>query len=196
MMVVGLSACYDRDDYQTLKGEKMGYIPVYSDTFRDFRDTIRSMPPKAIGSSGKIYLYLNWLFINESGKGVHVYDNSDPNNPMPICFLQIAGNYDILCKDNTLYAESYFGLIYFNISKLPLISDIKFSNTKDYPVINGKMYVVPGFPDKSNNSAYYLRRRTYFECIDHSKGYITGWTFGSIAEPQCHVGGDYTFEKK
>lgn len=78
--------------------------------------------PKPIEESGKIYAYNNYIFINDKYKGgVHVIDNKNPENPVKIAFIKIAGNVDISVKDNYLYADSLYAdslkdLLVFNIA--------------------------------------------------------------------------------
>ncbi len=65
---------------------------------------------------GKIYMYKNALYINERGKGIHVYDNSNPSNPIDKGFVKIHSNYDVAVKGNTLYAGSYTDILLFDVS--------------------------------------------------------------------------------
>ncbi len=71
---------------------------------------------KDIENPGKIYMYKNALYINESGLGIHVYDNSDPSNPIDQGFIEIHANYDVAVQGNTLYAGSYSDLLIFDVS--------------------------------------------------------------------------------
>jgi len=78
--------------------------------------------PGNITAPGKIYLYGQYLFINESGKGIHIINNSDKRNPGQVGFINIPGNYDMAVKGDILYADNYVDLLAFDISNL---SDIK-----------------------------------------------------------------------
>jgi hypothetical protein len=187
ILLILLPCCYNsKDDYATVKGQREGYIPIYSDTFPDLRDTIKSFPPQNLSNIGKIHVYLKWLFINEPGEGIHVYDNSISTNPPAVCFIRIPGNYDISCKDSILYAESSFGLVHFNISNLPAIKDIKFMDTA-YSKYTGAVYNYPSFePIMYFEGIRGSDSKTFFECVDPSKGYVVGWKYGIIKDPKCH----------
>ena len=79
----------------------------------------RSIEPKlkdsvALENPGKIYVYENALYINERGKGIHVYDNSNPSSPIDKGFIDIHCNFDVAVKGNTLYAGSYSDLLIFD----------------------------------------------------------------------------------
>ncbi|WKB82261.1 hypothetical protein QYR09_04335 [Cellulophaga lytica] len=82
----------------------------------EFEDSGNIIAPKPIEESGKIYAYNNYIFVNDKYKGVHVIDNKNPENPIKIAFIKIAGNVDISVKDNYLYADSLRDLLVFNIA--------------------------------------------------------------------------------
>lgn len=82
----------------------------------EFENSGDIIAPKPIEESGKIYAYNNYIFINDKYKGVHVIDNKNPESPIKIAFIKIAGNVDISVKDNYLYADSLGDLLVFNIA--------------------------------------------------------------------------------
>src|SRR5437868_12585443 len=77
--------------------------PVYKSKTEVYAN-IKSNPARGIENPGKIFLYGNYIFLNEVDKGVHIIDNSDPANPVVKAFIDIPGNLDIAVKGNTLYA--------------------------------------------------------------------------------------------
>lgn len=97
------------------------YEPVYS-TPAQIKAAVTYQDPQPLQQIGKIYFKDQILFINEIGKGIHVINNRDPKNPVPIGFLKIPGNYDLAIMGNTLYADSFIDLVAFDVSNL---SDIK-----------------------------------------------------------------------
>ena len=97
------------------------YEPVYS-TSAELKAAVEHQAPRTLKSPGKIYFKDGYLFINETGEGIHIIDNRNPSNPVPIGFLNIPGNYDLAIMGKTLYADSYVDLVSFDISNL---SDIK-----------------------------------------------------------------------
>jgi hypothetical protein len=56
--------------------------------------------------------------VNDKYRGIHVIDNSNPENPQKISFIEIAGNVDISIKDDILYADSIMDLMIFDISNI------------------------------------------------------------------------------
>jgi hypothetical protein len=90
-------------------------IPVYKDKNEVYAN-IKSNAPREIKSPGNIFLYGNYIFLNEIDKGVHIIDNTDPSKPVVKAFIDIPGNLDIAVKGNTLYADLYSDLVAVDIS--------------------------------------------------------------------------------
>ena len=101
-------------DYQIPVLEKMSSIRAKSILIRE---------PKPISNSGKIYLFKEYLLINEPNEGIHIFDNSNPASPKALNFISIPGNVDMAVNDNMLYADSYVDLIVVDISN-PSTPDI------------------------------------------------------------------------
>jgi hypothetical protein len=63
------------------------FDPIYA-TAESFRNNaIVTEGPREMIEPGKIYYYNNTLLINELRQGIHVYDNSNPENPTAIAFI-------------------------------------------------------------------------------------------------------------
>lgn len=90
-------------------------VPVYKDKNEVYAN-IKSNLPREVQSPGKIFMYGNYIFLNEINKGVHVIDNSDPRNPILKSFIDIPGNLDIAVKGSTLYADLYTDLVVVDIT--------------------------------------------------------------------------------
>jgi hypothetical protein len=90
-------------------------VPVYKEKTEVFTN-IKSNAPAGIQQPGKIFLYGNYIFLNEIDKGVHIIDNSNPANPVMKAFINIPGNLDIAVKGNTLYVDLYADLVVVDIA--------------------------------------------------------------------------------
>lgn len=86
------------------------YIPVYM-LRAEMEKSIKSESPRDLSSPGKIYVYGNYILINEKYKGIHVIDNSNPVSPQKIAFLHIDGCIDMAIKEGILYADNAIDLI-------------------------------------------------------------------------------------
>src|SRR5690606_5280934 len=82
-------------------------------------------PGKPLDNPGKIYLYGDFLLINEPQKGIHIIDNTNPYSPKPVHFINIPGNVDLAVNANILYADSYVDLLAFDISETDNIQLVK-----------------------------------------------------------------------
>lgn len=143
----------------------LGYRPIYAN-----RDTLHIdlLPPREIGTAGKIYSYGDFLLVNEVGQGVHLYDNSNPKAPTMLRFISIPGNVDVAMKSGILYADSYNDLL-----ALEVLSDtVKL--LKRLPDVMG---FSGEFPAENN---------VYFECVEEGKGSVIGWERVELSKPKCY----------
>lgn len=86
------------------------YLPVYMDR-SEMESAVKIEPGRPLQSPGKIYLYGQYILVNEKYKGIHIIDNSDPAAPDNIAFLHIDGCIDMAMKNNILYADNAIDLI-------------------------------------------------------------------------------------
>lgn len=144
-----------------------GVKPIYASS--ENWDLISSKEPQPIGDLGKIYYKFPYIFVNERNKGIHVLDNTTPENPLPIRFIEVIGSEDIAIKGNFLYADNITDLVTIDISDLENISvtsrvkDLYSESKKDYP---------DGYSG-------------FFECVDPTKGIIVGWKNATLDNPAC-----------
>jgi hypothetical protein len=91
------------------------FEPVYM-TEEEFKNSVATESPRDLVDPGKIYIYQNYLFVNEINEGIHIFDNTDPAAPVNLGFINIPANKDLAIKDDLLYADSYSDLLVFDIS--------------------------------------------------------------------------------
>jgi hypothetical protein len=101
-----------RDKYTE---EYFSLEPVYL-SYTDFRASVKVINQMDLVKPGKIYTIGNYLFINETMKGIHVYNNVNPSAPQYVGFINIPGNVDMVVKNNTMYADSYIDLVAIDIT--------------------------------------------------------------------------------
>ncbi len=112
LTVLSLAGCQDKL-LQTYEVNN----PVYM-SYEDLRTAVADTAPVEISLPGKIYLYGEFILVNEVRKGIHVVNNADPANPEVISFIKIPGNIDMAIKNKILYADSYVDLVAIDISDL------------------------------------------------------------------------------
>ena len=93
----------------------MEYSPVYM-SMSDFKSAVEVKAPQDLKNPGKIYVKDNFLFVNEIAKGLHIFDNSNPEAPVALAFLNVPGNYDIAVKCDNLYLDSSTDLLVFDLA--------------------------------------------------------------------------------
>lgn len=112
-LIFGLTSCLE--DRCDLTRTFIAWEPVYLNV-NEIRQAIETEGPRGLEQPGKIYYYQDYLLITEMQKGIHVIDNSDPENPNPISFINIPGNVDMAVRGNYLYADNYIDLVVIDIS--------------------------------------------------------------------------------
>lgn len=91
------------------------YQPIYQ-LPEEIRSSVGREVPRDLEQPGKIYLYGDWVLVNELRKGIHVIDNSNPSNPQNIAFINIPGNVDMAVKNNIMYVDNFMDLLALDIS--------------------------------------------------------------------------------
>lgn len=112
--LVLFTRCSDKCEVRT---EYVYHEPIYK-TMAEIRASTGAIEPQPMASPGKIYFKDDYLFINETGAGIHVIDNRDPGSPEAISFINIPGSFDLAILGNTLFADSYTDLVAFDISNI------------------------------------------------------------------------------
>lgn len=86
------------------------YTPVIMQRV-DFENAVSTEAVQNVIKSGKIYIFDNFLFINDVNKGFHVYNYSNPENPIPLCFLKTPGATDLAIRNGILYINQATDLL-------------------------------------------------------------------------------------
>lgn len=73
--------------------------------------SIKIEESKDIIESSKIYVLGDFIFINDKHKGFHLFDNTDPKNPVKKKFLNVPGATDIAVRNNTFYINQATDLV-------------------------------------------------------------------------------------
>lgn len=90
--------------------------PVYKNK-QEVLSQVKPTTAQPLENPGKIFIYGDYLFVNEINKGVHIIDNSNPAKPVNKSFINIPGNIDIAVKGNSLYADIYTDMLTLDISQ-------------------------------------------------------------------------------
>ncbi len=74
--------------------------------------------PRDIESPGKINVSSELLIIGDRGTGIHIINNTDPENPQPLHFLEVPGNHQLYVDGDYIYANAYYDMIKIDISDI------------------------------------------------------------------------------
>jgi hypothetical protein len=154
------------------------YKPVYQ-TLSQVRANMKSNSPQDLKKPGKLYIYGNFIFLNEYDKGIHIIDNTQPANPSNIAFINIPNNVDMAVKGNTLYADSYSDMVTFDITN-PHNVVVKKIIDKVFP--NRAWYYTnynSTDPDSVKLITGWLTRDTTVDCDQYSHLYETFYSVSS-----------------
>ncbi len=143
-----------------------GLRPVYAQS--DWQE-ISIESPHAITQLGKLAMKGGYLYVNERMKGIHIIDNRNPEDPIPVGFIDIPGNTDFDFKGDMLYADNFSDLV-----AIRMLPDFNIEITER---IEG-LY-------KSEIPSYPANHNGYFECADPSKGFVIDWIEVDLLNPKC-----------
>lgn len=137
--------------------------PIYM-TYENLRLAVKQSAASNLVKPGKIYFKDNYIFIVESMKGIHVFDNADPSNPVNKTFIDVPGNADIAIKGNTLYADSYVDMVAIDISDLNAIKE------------TGRVQKILPYTIPPYDTNYPLAK------VDETKGVVTSWEVKEVRQ--------------
>jgi hypothetical protein len=159
--LITLTSCFK--DAFVRKTVMTANTPVYM-SYDEFRSSVRVTEPQELVNPGKIYIYGDLIFVNEFEKGFHIFDNTNPQSPQKIAYVEIPGNVDLIVKEGCIYADSYIDLVVLNAHDL--------TNIKEVSRLNDVFtYVVPSM-------------NTDYPCdnIDKTQGVVVGWEVKEITK--------------
>jgi len=90
------------------------YEPVTIDR-NDIDASIAFLENIEMTESSKIYIFNDYIFINDKRKGFHIFDNSDASNPVKKTFLNIPGATDIAIRNNIFFINQATDLVSLTI---------------------------------------------------------------------------------
>lgn len=160
---IALSAfvsCDDDGPYQDYQVAR----PILQDAITFKAEAVSVTEPVPVVSSGKIYAYGNYIFVNDVNKGFHVIDNQNPSSPESIAFIKLEGNNDISIKDDKIYADSYGDLVIFDISD---INNISIAGRIENAIYNNGVWAT----DVEYPQADFYE----FGDIDYDRDIVIGW---------------------
>ena len=162
--VVCLAAC---EQHLPEMNQVRGYAPVYSSLAST--QTISRVSVHSTVHPGKIYAYEQYLFQVEENEGIHIIDNSQPQQAHKIGFLQVPGCSELAIRSGFLYTNHLGDLVVIDLNNMASPQVVK--------------RIEGAFPQFSQE--YPPFNNVYFECVDPSKGIVVGWEEKTLDNPKC-----------
>ncbi|HEY4151461.1 MAG TPA: hypothetical protein VGM41_21125 [Chitinophagaceae bacterium] len=141
------------------------FSPVYQ-KLSALRAKVQSGPAQPLNNPGKLYLYGDYIYLNEQNKGIHVIDNSDPTHPRNASFITMPGNIDIAARGSVLYADMYCDLATLDISN-PSAATVKNYLTNTFHSVSN--YNPSTNVDSINIVTAWTTRDTVLSCEGYSQ---------------------------
>ncbi|ASJ76727.1 hypothetical protein IMCC3135_33415 [Granulosicoccus antarcticus IMCC3135] len=133
--------------------------PIYM-SYAELREAVRLESARAPDQLGRVYLYGDYIFLNERNKGIHVIDNGNPEAPLNVGFINIPGNTELAIRDNYLYADSFVDLITLDLN-----------DPANVQLISRQEDIFPY--DEFQSIPYNISFR--FQTVDRQRGVIVGY---------------------
>lgn len=143
-----------------------GMKPVYEEDL-----IIQKAQSRTLINPGKILSYGPFLLVTERTQGIHVYDNSDPANPVNLFFVDVMANNDITIRNGLLYLDNGPDLVALKVTADTLIEVSRVRSLFETELVD-----VSEFPAENN---------VYYECPDEEKGPVVYWRTATLLDPKC-----------
>lgn len=169
----GISALFASCFKDTCKSVQTLYFPVFK-TVTQVRADMKSLAPQPLQNTGKLYIFGNYIFLNEVDKGIHVIDNTDAAHPKNISFIAVPGNQDLAVLGNHLYADAYSDLVVFDITNPASVNAVQFVNNA-FPERAWYYYYTSTAttnPDSVLVTVDYVARDTVVNCVANNPVYF------------------------
>lgn len=119
-----LNGCEDKCFYYV---DRVNFDPILQ-PLSEIKSSFEVQSDYAISKPGNIYSYKNYLLVSEKTKGIHILENSNPANPLPLKFIQLKGNTNFSVVNDILLADNGPDLVSIDIHDL---NDIRLVNREE-----------------------------------------------------------------
>ncbi len=133
-------------------------------SFQDLRLAVAVEQNVDMKNPGKIYFKDNYIFVVDELKGIHVFDNTNPAEPVKKGFMKIPGVVDISVSGHIMYADSFVDLVVLDVEDINNIHEVG-------RVVNILPYTVPPVDNDYPKGS-----------VDQDKGVVINWEVKKIKE--------------
>ena len=165
LVMVVVTGCTVDDPYMP-PASGVGYVPIYGSVEQT---AVKLIAPRDVNNPGRIYVYHQFLLVNEIDQGIHLFDNTDPASPKNLGFIQMLGNTDMAIRDNILYSDHLGSLVALAVADFAAIEE------------KGRLKL------QQWNMGLPPPKASHFECIDPVKGWVVGWIKSENKNFDCYA---------
>ncbi len=137
----------------------------------EYGDTVSLTRPGKIYSKG-------YLYIVDQYRGIHIFDQTDPQNPIRIAYLPVIGALEISIQDSTLYTNSFIDLVAIDLEQVfaGTFNSNSYMRTQDVFKLPGNFDFIPSlkYIDGIKYDAFLSSRYTQ-ETQEEQQGFIIGY---------------------
>lgn len=144
-----------------------GLRPIYSQVASE---TVFASEPRPVVSLQSFSVFKEYILVTERNQGIHVLDNSNPEEPVGIHFWNIPGIRNFTVANNNLLVPIGSRLVTIDVAD---VDNVFLRSIQEDFFENADTNI---FPDNYVGS---------FECVDLSKGVVIGWEETELTEPKC-----------
>ncbi|PID60479.1 MAG: hypothetical protein CSB44_10355 [Gammaproteobacteria bacterium] len=153
VLLAGCPWDVDDDDHALSR-----YIPVYM-SYDELRESVVVTEAEEIDDTiDRVYLYDSWIFLVDTGKGIHVLDNRDPTAPKNTAYVEVPGSTEISIRDGYIFVDSFVDLVTLDARNPEAVIEVD----REVDIFPYDPYQV-------------IDDDVYFSDVDESRGVVVGY---------------------
>jgi len=115
LIIISLQSCFNWGEEDDIYVYESQYEPITQERAA-FEEEIELQPNRPISNAGKVYVKEQYILINETEEGFHIYNNINPETPEAIAYLKVPGATDLAVRGNTIYVHHFVDMVAINFN--------------------------------------------------------------------------------
>lgn len=133
-----------------------------------------------ITTPGKVHIKDHYLFVVDNYRGVHIFDQTDPQNPIRVVFIPVQGTLEISINDGLMYLNGFTDLVVIDYQAV-LNGDFNQSHVWRKVDIFNAPKLSSFFPDNYNLAGEISKYSQYSNSyVTQEKSKLIGFIIGYI----------------
>ncbi|MGO2358455.1 hypothetical protein [Mesonia sp.] len=110
LVIISLQSCFNWGGDDDIYVYESQYEPI-TQARAAFEEEIDLQSTRPISNAGKVYVKEQYILINESEEGFHLYNNINPETPEAIAYLKVPGATDLAIRGNIIFVHHLVDLV-------------------------------------------------------------------------------------